>query len=171
MPLEQVSLTSKEFIHAAFAGFYRQVWAIENGLRDAHGFTGDPWRIHIVGALAEFACAKAFGLFWSGPGELRQIDVGGCLQVRRIERVDGEMTLYRGDRDDQVFVCMYGATPLEWTVCGWIYGRDGKRREWLRAKRQGGEAFFVPRHALNLTDPPMLADESERDERWRKRFW
>ena len=173
--LDHVRLNEKEFIHAAFAGFYRQAWATLRNLRDPYAAIGrDSWAAHIQGAVAEFACAKHFGLFWSGPGELGQVDVGGCLQVRSITKRHYRMPVYEDDRDEQVFVLMVpGATILEWHFRGWIYGRDAKRPEWWDKTTDNPKSagYYVPQGELNTSEPPIVAPESEHDARWRDRHW
>jgi hypothetical protein len=144
----QVQLTPLEFIHAAHAGFLRQTQNLLHQRRDTHGFNGDGWSVHVMGALGEFACAKALGLFWSGPGKMRASDVG-AFQVRTVARDKDRLILHEEDADDAVFVLVQQVSACEWKLVGWIIGRDGKLQRFWDDPRTGRPAFFVPRESLH----------------------
>lgn len=142
-----VTLTEQEMRLAADVGVGRQIRSMLAGRKDAYGFKGDPWRIHIEGAMGELALAKALGRYWSGAGELYgdDTDVGG-VQVRTRTRHDYELYVWPRDEDEAIFVLVTG-TPPSFRVHGWIRGADAKRQEWFKSLGRA-PAYFVPQEAL-----------------------
>ena len=147
-----VTLEPLEYLYAANAGFLRQSSNIVRGRRDAHGYSGGGYDVHITGAVGEFVAAKGLGLFWAGPGTLRGHDVG-VIQVRSTDREDGCLILHRDDPDGVPFVLVTGRYP-RFQVRGWTLGSEGKKEKWWSEKVPGRPAFFVPQSAL--ADPVLL---------------
>lgn len=143
----QIALTPAEIVQAALVGVMRQAANLRDGRRDANNaplILG--WQFHVEGALGECAVAKALGLYWPGMGRLRHADVG-TLQVRTAASATDRLILHPGDDDAAVFIHVTGING-SYTLHGWLYGRDGKRREWWADPRGGRPAFFVPVTAL-----------------------
>lgn len=141
-----VTLTPSEYLFAAHAGFLRQATNVCRGRRDAYGYVGSGYDIHVLGAVGEFVVARALGLFWSGPGTLRAPDVAS-LQVRTRSRSHYELIVHPDDDDDAAFVLVTGG-GLQYHVHGWIEGRLAKKREWWRDPAGGRPAYFVPQREL-----------------------
>lgn len=151
----RVELTTAELVQAAIVGVYRQATNLRDGRRDAHGAPTGPmaWGVHVEGAAAEAAVAKAMGVWWSGAlGALRAPDAGRA-QVRSTTREDGCLIVHPGDDADAPFVLLVGCAP-RWRVAGWLAGAECKRPEWWRDPTgQGRFAFFVPQRALRAGLP------------------
>lgn len=143
----EVTLTPDEIELAVGVGTRRQLRSILAGRRDAYGFKGDPWRVHIEGAMGEMALAKALGRFWSGAGERFEddTDVGG-IQVRTRSNHKYELYLWPKDEDDPIYVLVTGTPPV-FRVRGWIRGKDAKKQEWFKSIGRA-PAFFVPNEKL-----------------------
>lgn len=141
-----ITLTPAEYVHAAQAGFLRQAANVCRGRRDAHGYSGDGYDIHVLGAVGEYVVARALGLFWAGPGRLAAPDVG-TLQVRTRSQADYDLIVHPRDADDAVFVLVTGQ-ELRYVVRGWMYGRDAKQRHFWRDPAGNRPAFFVPQACL-----------------------
>jgi hypothetical protein len=154
-----VQLSPIEFLHAAHAGFLRQVQAVLRGRRHAHGFTGDGWAAHVLGALGEFVVAKGLDIFWCGPGRVRQVDVGP-FEVRTCTSERHRLILHESDSDDSVFILVQQVTPCEWLIVGWIRGRDGKAPRFWTDPGTGRPAFFIPRECLRQDFPPRVTADA-----------
>jgi hypothetical protein len=146
----KVKLTGYEMLIAAQAGVMRQVEAIRRERADNHGFAGDGWGVHIEGAGAELAVAKATGLFWEAvvknpdalPGDV------GEVQVRSTTRPDGRLIVHREDPDDTLFIFVTGKLP-EYTIRGAIPSTAAKDEKFWADPAKGRPAFFVPHGALS----------------------
>jgi hypothetical protein len=147
----EVTLTPDEIELAVGVGVRRQLRSILAGRKDAYGFKGDPWRVHIEGAMGEMALAKAIGRFWSGAGERFEddTDVGG-IQVRTRSNhkyeLYLELYLWPKDESDPIYVLVTGTAPV-FRVRGWIRGADAKRDDWFKSIGRA-PAFFVPNEQL-----------------------
>lgn len=148
-----VELKWSEVLICAQAGTMRRVYALRNGIGNAHnGGPDDPWDADIEGCAAELAVCKALGVFWSGmevAGSDKRVgtpDAGG-VQVRSTRRTSGSLILHDGDADDDAFVLVVGRIP-RLDIKGWIYGRDGKRADFWRSESVRCPAFFVPQSSL-----------------------
>lgn len=117
----------------------------------------DSYRANALGMLGEGAVAKALGVGWSpniGGNDKATGDVAG-FQVRTASKHHYRLHLYRdGDDDAAPFVLVTGAIPPfgeagRFAIRGWIYGRDGKRPEWLRSVVAGRPpSYWVPQPEL-----------------------
>jgi hypothetical protein len=150
-----VILTPWEMLLAAQAGVMRQV---ENCKlrRTPHYSAGseNDWQLHIEGCMGEFALAKFLGVHWTGKGKLRAPDVGD-VDVRTRSRDYYELILHDADPDDRVFWLLCGNNG-QYSVKGWITGKDGKRMEYWKDPAKGRPAYFVPHNALH---PPNNQDQ------------
>jgi hypothetical protein len=146
---EEISLTPEEAYMAFLVGGQRQLNSVLAGRRDAYGFKGDPWRVHIEGAMGEMALAKCLGRYWSGAGERFEddTDVGG-IQVRTRSNHKYELYLWPKDETDAIYVLVTGLPPV-YRVRGWITGADAKNEDWFKSLQTGrAPAYFVPTEAL-----------------------
>jgi len=143
----EVRLEIDEIRLAAQGGIERHLWRLEKRPEMKNKFGDEHWEPDIVGAIAEYAVAKAFGIFWKPTvGELCVRDVGP-LEVRA--SVAGPcMVLYPNNPEDAPFVFVLGGPPVL-RIVGWIMGRDGKCREYWRDEPSVRKAgFFVPQSKL-----------------------
>lgn len=162
-----VALTWREVRLAALGGIDRHIYAASNGFAHRYGAESrSPWDTNIVGALGEWATAKALGRYPDGFDYQQERTVGdvGRLQVRSRSRSDGNLVVHLEDPDAAAFVLVVpasGRSPrfLPFRVVGWIYGAEAKDPRYLSAAdRPGGQMFFVPQAALHPLDhlPPDL---------------
>lgn len=135
-----------EYVHVALGGALRQVENILLSRADAHGYEGDGWTPHLVGALGEAALAKHLGIYWS-VGVVRAPDVGG-YQVRATTRADGCLIVHDGDDADAPYILAVVA-PRRFAVrlVGWLRGREAQQGRYWR-ETTGRPAYFVPQGAL-----------------------
>ena len=97
-----IELDAFEWWQAAQAGLSRQIKALKKGRKDAHGFKGDGWGVHIEGACAEAAVAKYLGVWWSGDFErLYGGDVANKVEVRSTHHARGALIMHDTDFDDR----------------------------------------------------------------------
>lgn len=142
-----VTLTAVEYAFAANAGFLRNVGNVAKGRKDAHGYKGEGYDIHVLGAVGEYVVSKALNVHWAGPGRLRADDVRG-LQVRTRSEDHYQLLLHPEDADDDIFVLVTGRFP-RFTVHGWCYGREGKLEAfWQDRANNGRPCYFVPNDVL-----------------------
>lgn len=142
-------LTWHEVSLAAIAGCQRNVQGMARGRPLAFG--ADPeaaWSIHIEGACAELAVAKATNSYWEpvwAQTDDQRDDIEGW-QVRSTPRRSGCLLIHQTDPDEARFVLVVGTAPT-FRIAGWIVGREAKRLEFWRTDT-GRPAFFVPQSAL-----------------------
>ena len=149
----RVRLTPPQVSHAHEVATTRH----RNNLRDRrtarYGYRGDPFRVHLHGALGEKAVAIAFGITWTGSiGDLSASDVG-ALQVRTTTHPHGRLILHPSDKDNDVFIlAVLDGSAVD--LAGWIMARDGKvEAYWCDPTGRGRPAFFVPRKAMLNVHP------------------
>jgi hypothetical protein len=154
----KVSLTWQEQLFAAQAGVMRRISAISRKRSEPYLTPkGDLWGIDIESAGAEAAVAKALGKYWlavlQNPQDANG-DVSG-VEVRSTTRPDGRLIVHDRDKDDSVFVLVRGSFPI-YDVVGWIYGRDGKKDEYLFCATGRLPAYYVPEaDLLQIDDIPQ----------------
>lgn len=152
----KVYLTLEETLLAAAVGFYRQEESMKKGLKDAHGYNGkDAWETHIMGAQAEQAVAKYLGVPWSeSVNTFGAPDIDPDIQVRTFKNPEDPYLLVRpNDKDKERFVAVYRIDQFTYKIFGWMYGKDAKKKEWIRDPNNRGFAYFVPFENLtNISD-------------------
>lgn len=148
-----VRLSWYELWIAASVGAKRQIEALQRGLPDQHGFTGENgWNLHLEGAAGEMAAAKAMNRFYSGSiNTFKDGGDVGAIQVRTRSKSEYELIVRANDRDDDIFVLVTGRSPA-FTVHGWIRGRDAKQTRWLRTHGNRPAAYFVPTGELRAIE-------------------
>lgn len=143
-----VVLTTEQIAYATSVAHLRNENAIK-AYADSHkhGFRGNNLQIHIEGALAEMAAAKALGLQWDdGPWKRVSSDVGS-LQIRSTKYLTGKLIVRPVDSDEDVFVLVIARCP-EFELKGWLKGKDAKRTQFLYNQNGRPPAYFVPQHCL-----------------------
>ena len=147
---DDVPLVWEDVETAAWIGLRRAVGNLRNGVPDRFGagYSNGGIEPHVHGALVELAVAQHFNLHWRGAMRMREIDVGGCIEVKSIRRATDSLLLHPDSHDDLPYVLgLVERLPVV-TLCGWILGRDGKRPEYWGDPVGGRPAFFVPQSAL-----------------------
>lgn len=150
----EVTLEHYECGMAAQVGIARQLAAIRDGKRNAHGMTGLGWDEHVEGAAGELAAAKALGIYWDGSVDTYKRPDVGPYQVRTRPRHDFDLIVRNGDADDEYFLLVTGQMP-HYRVHGVILARDAKRPEWLKSYNNRTPAYFVPQENLLPLRPPQ----------------
>ena len=153
-----VVLTPQELMIAATVGVMRQITNLRDCRRDAHGAEAKyGWQYHIEGACGECAVAKACGAYWNGNlGNLKADDVGR-LQVRAGSGEDYRLIIHDTDPDERKFVLVVGLAP-RYRLCGWLYGREGKRPEFWTDPVGQRPAYFIPQSLLHPIDLDVLRE-------------
>ena len=147
--MTEILLSWTEVALAAQVGLKRQLNAIKDGRKDQHGFKGDGWETHIVGACGELAAAKAIGVYWTPTVDTFKSggDIGK-LQVRTRSLSWHELYIRPDDRVSDVFILVTGAIP-SFTVRGWYPATQARRDEWWKDHGNRDFAWFVPQRELN----------------------
>lgn len=142
--------TTLEWYEAAMAsdvGRMRHLASIKAGRPDAYGYDGLGWSEHIEGACGEMAVAKCLGVYWDGSvNSFKSNDLPG-IQIKTRSREDYELIVRPGDSPEAAYVLVTGKCP-NYSVRGWIYGKDAMREEWLRDHGGRPAAYFVPHSSL-----------------------
>lgn len=147
----KIKLTPSEMMTAAMVGVMRQIQNLKRKRRDAHGFQGPAWQIHIEGAMGECAVAKALGLYWSGAvGNLKAADVGE-IEVRTTGYESGKLIVRNSDPDESIFVLVIGMNG-SYRLAGWLYGEKAKRPRYKDKVGNRDVAYFVPQKELTKMD-------------------
>jgi len=148
-----VELTESEAYFAASIGLYRQIRGTYTP-RAKHRWNCDPrygWKNNALGAVAEFAVAKALGVYWTGMFT-KNVDVGADLEVRYTESNGNSLIVHDSDPDDRIFILVTGLLPELW-LQGWMRGEKAKSKSyWRKMQRADGSdssAYFVPQENLN----------------------
>lgn len=144
-----IVLTLPEIEMALAVGRLRRVSSLQAGHVNAHGYDGvNGWDVDIEGAAAEMAYCKSRGLYFPGVvGNYKGADVGDKVQVRHTVLESGCLILRENDSDNHYYVLVVGKIP-QFTIVGWICGKDGKKPEWWKAPNGRPGAWFVPHGAL-----------------------
>jgi hypothetical protein len=126
----------------------RQDEAVRTHRPDKHGFTGNGFLIHFLGALGEAAVAHILGVPWSGSiNTFKAPDILDCVQVRTRSKIWYELLVRPDDNDSEFFVHVAAnldIIPPNLIVHGYIEGRNAKQPCWLEQHGGRPPAFFVP---------------------------
>lgn len=109
------------------------------GAPDRYGF-----QYMIDGCFGELAVAKHKNWFWNGSvGNLLAKDVGN-VQVRATRMEQPALILHDKDLDGDIFILVKLMANTA-TLCGWLYGREGKQEQyWSTGKGGVRPAYFIP---------------------------
>jgi hypothetical protein len=154
-----ITLTKVEVEIGVRIGVMRHLNALREGAKDAYGFKGDPWELHIQGACAEMASYKAIGRYWSPTIDVRKEagGDGGPYEVRRRSQQHYDHLIKERDLVDAPHILACGLLPT-FRVVGWIYGYEARRDDWWHNKHGGrGWAWWPPQEELHdLDELPVL---------------
>jgi hypothetical protein len=150
----RIKLDENELLIGANVGVARYWQSVVVQKRNStHGEkSGDAWQRGILGAQGEQAVAKLFNLYW-GVGKMFEPDVGE-YHVRTVPKTERLRRLIihsndPNDPDDGIFFLVTADISV-FTVEGWIYGHEGKKRRFWDEPREEGGAYFVPQDELKL---------------------
>jgi hypothetical protein len=147
----KVKLSGKEMMLASMNGQMRQVQNIREKYRPPTMGCGheNDWQIHIEGAMAEWAVAKALNIYPSG-FDFGQEDVGG-YEVRSTQNKRTLMYMKETDKDDSIYIRVVGVNG-DYELMGWITGREGKRFPKTDLYKKNRPAIWVPYEELHPMD-------------------
>ena len=149
-----VKLSYSELLVGALVGSLRHAEALVRGREDQDGFEGDGWGVHIEGALAEMAAARAINRYWDASvnrfKDPTRGDVGP-YEVRRRSRQDYDVLIRPRDADAKVHIAVFGSAP-NFRVAGWLFGHEAKRDEWLKPHAGRKPAWFMPQSELRALE-------------------
>jgi hypothetical protein len=144
-------LTFGQMMLAGTVGVTRRAAHTSRGWQQRFGAppaSNGGWEIDVMACQAEMAVALYLNLFWCASlNDFGQRDVGGLVEVRACSQEHYRLILHEDDPDDAPFVHVWAHSP-EFTFKGWIFGRDGKRRDFWEDPAGGRPAFFVPNDQL-----------------------
>lgn len=117
------------------------------------------WTLHIEGAAAEIAFARAVNIFFPATvNDSKNPDVGQ-VQVRNRYLHQYELPFRKGDDPQWPYVLITGKIP-NFRVWGWLYGHEMQREEWWKDPgEREAPAYFAPHsalHPLSELPPNML---------------
>ncbi|NBW09696.1 MAG: hypothetical protein EBR82_16900 [Caulobacteraceae bacterium] len=144
---ELIELAWYEVHMATSVANLRQIMALRDGRQDAHGFAGDPWRVHMEGACGEMALAKFLGVYWSGSVDAFRLPDVGSLQVRTRSSHEYDLIVRHADSDESRYVLITGQAP-RYVIHGWMLGKDAKQSHYYKTYGDRPGAFFVPQSDL-----------------------
>lgn len=143
-----VTLTDAEIQYAEHTGKAR------NEYNKGMGFTptyGAPryLAMDIEGVLAEIAVGKGLNVPWDEK-RFGNIVTGpmGEVHIRSTTHLTGSLILHPRDQDDAVYLLVLNNNP-NFTLAGWLLGKDGKLDKYWREAGVRHPAFFVPQSALH----------------------
>lgn len=157
-----VTLDWMEVSLAVHVATRRQIQALRRPTVDVHRSgpgEENAWTWHIEGAAGELAFAKLSHTYWAPTVDtFRSRGDVGDVEVRTRTRPGYELIVRNDDCDERAYVLVRGRIP-RFEVVGWVYGREGKRPEWLQRYGGGEPAYFVPDSALHPIDTLVRALE------------
>ena len=149
-----VSLTAQNIKTAGDIGIQRRIMGMsKKGVNNIDQLRMG-WQADIEGAIAEMAVAKAFGIYWDGGkmGDLTQKDVDK-YQVRSTTYKNGCLLMTDRDHDNDMYILLLSYQQPNYTLAGWIYGREGMRKEYIRKPNEDrGACYFIPQDKLRSMD-------------------
>lgn len=108
----------------------------------------------VFGVYCEIAAARGYGLYWPPSwGTYHDPDLPPDWQVRgRIPTSafpNPDLCFRPGDNPDHKYILVTGSpTDTEYSVYGWIFGRDCVRDKWA-GHSGGSRVYYAPRRYLN----------------------
>lgn len=120
-----VTLSERELRKAAYGGMERNIDAMKRGRTSRQGdrpyHEQNWWQSHIIGAIGEFAVAKALGLSWDPTiGHIDKKDVGD-FEVRTTE-LPNPVLRFRAHNDPRAHYILCGLKLNRVLIHGWLPG-------------------------------------------------
>lgn len=144
-----VTLTWPQAYLAAAGGIYLRLNSLMGGMKDTHpNAAEDGWTYQIEGFAGEIAFCAALEIFCPfRVGAMSLPDVG-IVEVRTMREHHFDLKVKLGANDETPHALVTGRIP-QFRVHGWVYGREAKRKEWVRDFQDRGQpAYYVPQRAL-----------------------
>ena len=149
-----ITLNKEEATQAAIMGVHRRMTNLFKELKDLghHGppIGGSWWSNDIEAAGAELAFSKFINEEWVGAvNTFNAPDVAGDWQVRYTDWDNGCLILRKKDEPKlhQKFVLITGSMPT-YHIKGYIVGKDGVKKEYIKNPHNGTKALFIPQKDL-----------------------
>lgn len=144
-----VTLEQYELEMGAIVGAKRTASSIAKKLKSKRaGSRKHDWNEDVEAALAECAAARVLDKYWSGSVDtFKSVGDVGDLEIRHTSLEDGSLIIRPKDKEDAIYVLVTGIAPT-FDVVGWIKGKDGMNKKYMRNPRGRGVAFFVPQEDL-----------------------
>lgn len=152
-----VTLTFAEMLVAGNGGVLRHVNAVKRRVQDPDAHHRDPLEAQVSGAIAEWAVAKWLGVLWDPSVGLTWEEVAqvpgdvGKIEVRSTPYPSGCLPLHDYSFDDRAYVLVLSHRAPEYTLAGWLWGREGKDRRFWRADLPR-PCFLAPQGELRSMD-------------------
>ena len=130
-----VTLNEAELEEAALGGVRRRIHGITRGRRSTHPETPDHlqnwWQSDIIGAMGEFAVAKALGVTWDATiGRVDRKDVLD-FEVRTTERPKPQLRyLLHNDPNSKYILCSYRGNQV--LIQGWLPGHTIRALDYMK---------------------------------------
>lgn len=147
---ECVELTERELELARFVAEKRNSYGRSAGAdASKFGYSGSTLDLHYRGCLGEMAFAKGMDRYWSGAGQgFYEDDDVGNVQVRVTAHEHGCLIVRPEEgAEDLPWVLVIGSGS-RYRLAGWLWGREARQEEWLRAPADRPPAYFVPQRFL-----------------------
>lgn len=167
-----IKLSDEEELHAQHIGKHRNL-AFETAgggqMNTSKSMNGGE-RGHVLGFKCEIACAKALGLMpednvfdrESFAARRNIYDLGGQIEVRGTELLNGRLIVRPDDKDNAPYVLVIrNSKTREYVVAGWLFGYEAKNERYLSQTRQGQKMFFVPQDKLYSVDDLIYLIQSK----------
>lgn len=147
-----VTLNRHELLAAAMGGCQRRILAVEKNRPNIKRVVDEKlaeWQIDIIGAIGEYAVAKALNMHWEPASDKKLKSLPGDVgrfQVRSTKYSTGKLIVHDGDADDAVFILAIVNEP-DVTLMGWMYGDEARAIGTARQNYQQRE-WWVPQDRL-----------------------
>lgn len=148
---DDVVLGDEDVRLAIAVGGARQWSALRSGKRDAHGFKGDSWGVHIEGVAGEIALARFLGWSWWVPTIdtfQTEPDLPLGIEVTTRSRHDWDLIIRPRMALSAIHVLVTGEIPA-FRIRGWAASHAARRPEFWQAPGGRAGAWFVPVAALS----------------------
>lgn len=139
-----VTLTDEEMLQGARIGVTRQLENLKADLKDRGGKkgAGEGYGLHVVGAQAEIAAAKALNVYYHET-IFAAPDIVGC-EIRSTEYANGNLILHDSDIDKPRAILVTFHKNI-FTLCGWIVPADFISDKYRNPKYN---SYWVPQSLL-----------------------
>lgn len=123
-----VTLNEYEMLQAAVGGCQRRISSMFKGRPQFYG-AGERknyWEIDVMGAIAEYAVAKAFDLWWQPTTNQKLSELRGDVgdwQIRSTSHMDGHLFLHPNDKDANFVLAIVKDNKV--LLAGWISKQKG----------------------------------------------
>lgn len=145
-----VELTDRELEIAHFVAEKRNAHGKSAGANATKfGYSGSTLELHYRGCLGEMAFAKGMDRYWSGAGQsFHDDDDVGNVQVRVTAHEQGCLIVRPEEKAEDLPWVLVVGSGSRYRLAGWLWGRETRRGEWLRAPADRPPAYFVPQKFL-----------------------